>query len=986
MSQYIHEKWGADRGFLGGTVYAICQSDDGYLWIGTERGLVRFDGINFSLIQQPTPASPSIGAVRGLVADGAGDLWVRLDGPHLLLYRDGKFQDVFSGAGLNESAFTAMAEDQSGGLLLAGLSGRIYRYGGGKFSAIPLNETAPSTVISLAETRDRRLWLGTQSDGLLSVTGGIFTNFSKGQAERSVNTLLPAYIGGLWVGTEAGIQRWHDDEFTLLNLRPAVDRFQTLAIVRDRDANLWVGTDRGLLRIAPAGVATMWTSNSSPPQAVTAVYEDRDKNLWFGGPDGIERLQDGFFETYSVQEGLPAENSGPIYVDDAGRTWFAPPSGGLYWLRDHRVQRVSVAGLDRDVIYSITGGDSRVWVGRQHGGLTELIPKGDSYMARTYTRADGLPQDSVYSVYRARDGSVWAGSVSGGVSVLRRGMLSNYTAKNGLASDTINSICEGFDGTMWFATPDGLSSFSGGRWATRLTRDGLPSSSVTTVFEDSRRVLWIGTATGLAYLYSGHIGVPQSLPEPMHEQVLGITEDSRGAMWIATSDHVLRVDHDRLLGGVLRDSDLRSFGVADGLKGVNPDRRDRSLVADRFGGVWISMVQGLAVAHPQRVSGYDAPVFARVESMTAEGNPVDTDGAPKIAAGSRNITINFASSILGRPDRVRFRYRLEGSGQDWSADVVSRQVVYSNLGPGAYRFHILASSGEGFWNGPETVIPFSIEPRFWQTWWFESLCLALSVLSIVMLYRLRMFQVTRQLNIRFQDRLAERTRIAQELHDTLLQGVLSASLQLDVAEEQLPEDSAVKPQLQRVLQLMKMVTVEGRNALRGLRVPDTERGELELAFSRLRQEFLPDERVQYRIVMSGGKRSLRPVVRDEVYRIGREAVVNAFVHAHASSVEVEVEYAGRYLRVLVRDDGVGIDPQVLHRGREGHWGLRGMRERSEGIGASLKLRSRIGAGTEIELTVPSAIAFEGKPGGPISRWISWLNREKFEAAANGKTK
>jgi signal transduction histidine kinase len=249
-----------------------------------------------------------------------------------------------------------------------------------------------------------------------------------------------------------------------------------------------------------------------------------------------------------------------------------------------------------------------------------------------------------------------------------------------------------------------------------------------------------------------------------------------------------------------------------------------------------------------------------------------------------------------------------------------------------------------------------------------------------------MSRLTHQLNLRFQERLAERTRIAQELHDTLLQGVLSASMQLDVAEDQLPEGSPAKPLLGRVLQMMGQVIAEGRNTLQGLRAPDSDTRDLEMALSRVRQEFAVDENIGYRIIAQSTSRPLRPLIRDEVYRIGREAVVNAFLHAKANTVEVEVEYANKYLRILVRDDGCGIDPQVLQAGRDGHWGLPGMRERSEGIGASLRLRSRVGLGTEVELTVPSAIAFEGRPHSPKSNWLAWLSREKLEMPPDHKKK
>jgi signal transduction histidine kinase len=403
-----------------------------------------------------------------------------------------------------------------------------------------------------------------------------------------------------------------------------------------------------------------------------------------------------------------------------------------------------------------------------------------------------------------------------------------------------------------------------------------------------------------------------------------------------------------------------------------------------MGRIWVSLNRGVSVADPRVTANNSVPVMVRIESMSAGGDVIDPNGGPRLPAGIQSIVFDYTGTNMAVPERIKFRYKLDGSHEDWSDIVASRRVVYTNLGPGSYRFHIVASSSDGLWNGPETVIPFDIEPAFWQTWWFRVSCMAVCLLAALALYRIRVFHLTRQLNLRFQDRLAERTRIAQELHDTLLQGVLSASLQLDLAEEQLPDDSPAKPLLQRVLQLMRTVTDEGRNALRGLRAPQTDNRDLELAFSRLRQEFAVNEKIGFRVIVNSTARPVRPMIRDEVYRIGREALVNAFVHAQADSIEVEVEYASRYLRIMVRDDGRGIDPVVLHAGRDGHWGLPGMRERSEGIGASLRLRSRLGAGTEVELTVPGAIAFENESHRSISHWLPWFSREKFKPPANDK--
>jgi signal transduction histidine kinase/streptogramin lyase len=981
MSQYIQDRWGADQGFVGGTVYAICQSDDGYLWIGTERGLVRFDGFTFTLIQHPLGGLSSIGPVRGLVADPEGNLWIRLDGPHLLLYREGRFEDAFARFGLREAAFTAMSKDDEGRLLLSGFSARVFRYKNGEFETVANTREVTGTIISVAETRDEKIWMGTRNSGLFRLSEGKLSDVSGKLTNQCVNALLPSSSGGLWLGTDAGIEYWDGNGVSKPDLPSSMNQLQILTMTKDRDSNVWVGTDHGLVRITWDGAASLDQVNHTQGNAVIAVYEDRDGDLWYGGSRGIERLRNGVFSTYSTAEGLPSNDIGPVYVDLSGRTWFAPLAGGLYWLKDNHVERVTLDGLDHDIVYSISGGGSDVWIGRQRGGLTHLTISGNLFMARTYIKADGLSQNSVYSVHRNRDGTVWAGTVSAGVSRLRDGVFTNYSVANGMASNSINSIVEGSDGTMWFGTQSGITSYVNGHWVNRSALDGLPASNVGTIFEDSKQVLWIATSAGLAFLSGGHIGVPQNLPEPLREQIFGIAEGTSGSLWIATSDHVLRLDRDRLLNGSLDESDIQSYGTADGLRGAEGVRRDRSVIADPLGRVWIGLSGGLAVTDPRPPASDPAPVKVRVESMSVGGNQINLKDSSKIAAGTHSITFKYESTNLSAPERVRFRYRLDGSDQGWSDSVAWRQVIYSNLGPGSYRFHVLASNAEGLWNDPETIVPFSIAPSYWQTSWFRALFLSGCVLTIVALYRLRMHQLTQSLNARFQERIAERTRIAQELHDTLLQGFLSASMQLDVAEDQIADDSPGKPLVGRVLRMMAHVIEEGRNALQGLRSPEAEGSNLETAFSRMRQEFSTEEKIGYRVIAQSAARPLRPLIRDEVYRIGREALANAFLHAKAKSIEVELEYGERYLRILVRDDGCGIDPQVLQAGRGGHWGLPGMRERSEGIGASLKLRSRVGAGTEIELIVPSGIAFEGQSRGRISKGIAWLKHRNFEGGS-----
>ena len=269
-------------------------------------------------------------------------------------------------------------------------------------------------------------------------------------------------------------------------------------------------------------------------------------------------------------------------------------------------------------------------------------------------------------------------------------------------------------------------------------------------------------------------------------------------------------------------------------------------------------------------------------------------------------------------------------------------------------------------------------PAFWQTWWFKALIGLACLLALLALYRLRLRQLTRQMNVRFEERLAERVRIAQELHDTLLQGVISVGMQLHVAADNLPADSPARAPLDRIQQLLGQIIEEGRNTVRGLRLSNTDSLDLEQAFYGIRQEFSLEKPGAFRVVVEGRPRPLHAVIRDDVYCIGREALVNAFRHSRAQNIEVEVKYSDDHLRLLVSDDGDGIDPQVLGSGRDGHWGLSGMRERAERIGAHLKVRSRVTAGTEVELFVPGHVAFEVESSTRRARWLAGWRRRRIE--------
>ncbi|MBZ5574879.1 MAG: hypothetical protein LAO09_23745 [Acidobacteriia bacterium] len=932
LFQYVRENWNTEAKFPGGAVNAIAQTHDGYLWIGTEKGLFRFDGFNFVRVSFASTAGASNVPILGLLTDASGTLWVRVQGSDVVRQKGGKFETVAYGAGPLSSHVTAVSKDRNGAVLISDPVEGTFWFEAENTQRVATPQMLPgsSPVISMAETSDGNIWLGTLGAGLFLLADNRAAAVNAGLPERKINCLLIISNEDLWVGSDNGLYRWNGQEFRREALPSSLGNVQILSLLQDRDSNVWAGTDRGLLRINTKGTSFSEEKELRGNGAINVLFEDREGNVWVGGARGLGRMRDTVFMTFSSATDPRFENTGPVYGDANGRTWFAPGQGGLYAIKDAHVQPGSIAVPANDVVYSIEGRGDEIWIGRQRGGLTHLQWRNGTATSQTFTEADGLAQNSVYAVLESRDGSVWAGTLSGGVSRFRDGRFTTYTAASGLAANTVSSILEARDGAMWFATSNGLSSLSNDQWKSYSTRDGLPSANVNCLFEDSAGVLWSGTSAGLAFLVSRKVQVP-SLPDLLREPIFGIAEDKKGRFWITTSNHVLQVPRDKLLAGNAGTGDIREYGPADGLPSSEGVNRSRSVISDSEGRIWISVKGGLSVVDPSHLASSWPPAIPHVESVMADGKAITPIDSIHVPAVHKRITFTYTALSL---------------------------AVYTNLGPRTYHFHLLASNSYGEWNGSETVVGFEVEPAFWQTWWFRSTLAVLLASIVFVFYRLHLHRLTQQLNLRFEERLAERTRIAQELHDTLLQGFLSASMQLHVAEDQLPADSPAKPLMNRVLTLMGRVIEEGRNAVRGLRSGHDDSSDLGQAFSRVAQELVIQQEVDFRVVMEGLPRALHPIIRDEVYRIGRESLVNAFRHSRASKIEVEVDYSASNLRILIRDNGCGIDPQVLRAGRDGHWGLPGMRERAEKVGAKLRVWSRAAAGTEIELIVPGQVAFQ----------------------------
>ncbi len=747
-----------------------------------------------------------------------------------------------------------------------------------------------------------------------------------------------------------------------------------MTLLRDRDSNIWAGTTRGLLRINSNGVSFSAEDAIRGQGGINAVFEDREGNLWVGGSKGLGRIRDSTFLTYSAAIDSRFERDGPVHADAEGRLWFAPAQGGLYALKNGSIQSIATGIPDNDEVYSIDADGNDLWVGRQHGGLTQLMLHGGALTSKTYTHANGLAQNSVYTVYRGRDGSVWAGTLSGGVSQFKDQRFTNYMMANGLASNTIFSILETRQEKMWFGTSSGLSSLANGQWKSYTTRDGLPSEHVNCLFEDSSGTFWIGTSGGLAAFIGDHFEAPVTWPHGLRDPVLGLAQDKNGWLWIATSNHVLQVRRDKLATATLGASDVREYGAADGLLTAEGVNRSRSVISDSEGKIWFSLGRGISVVDPSHVPDSSQPAIAHVAGVLADDVPVNVTNPVQVPPSPKRIVFAYTAVSLVSPENIRFRYILDGFDRNWSAPVATREAVYTNLGPGSYRFRVIASNSSGLWNGEESAIAVDVQPAVWQTWWFRSALVLLTVCGALLLYRFRLLQLKRQFNVRFEERLAERTRIARELHDTLLQSFQGIAFQLQAARKLLlrKADNATAVLDEAILGTEEAIQ-EGRSAIRDLRPePAAQRNLSELLDAAGRElaraHELDGQAPTYRVLVEGRPRDLSPMLQDEVYRICREMIRNSFTHAAASHIEVEIRYDQDQLRLRVRDDGKGIDPKVLRAGGQpGHFGIPGMRERAQRIGAHLDFWSEVGAGAEVELTVPASLAYQTRRGGHRSR-------------------
>ena len=914
LQQYLHTSWTRSEGQPVPEVNALAQTADGYLWLGTNRGLMRFDGLRFSKPRLPEGTPDQM--VRTLAASRSEYLWVgtrsglaKFDGSRLTR-ASGPF-------GLPSAAANAVLEDRSGKLWFGGATSSKATFAvfdPARSALVPIaGPGVPADVVSLNEDKAGVVWIDSG--------GQIYSCSASGPQYRCEPSRPAGSHGSLHV--------------PLLK-----------AVLHDSDGNFWIGTVGQGLFCLRGGVAERFTQRDGlSSDAVLALLEDREGNIWVGTANGIDRFRQPKVARWSSLQGLAGNVVTAIRTTKSGDLWIATAGGGLDRIRDNRIFRgAPLAGLRRaDVLALFEDARQTLWMGTTRGvgafdGKTfkpvrardgafydhvqafaqdgeGVIWLADSTRGLASIRdgwiapstLSGLPAARVHQLGTDRQGNLWVGYVGGGVVVAGSGGVRSVSVNDGLASGPVQAFYQDSAGSMWVGAAEGVSRLRGGKWLTWTAADGLPAGGVQAFAEDAHGWLWLVTRSGLA---------PVKLADlDERPRARGQGKPRLSLLYYGPNDGVRMPE----IGG-----------VSNSRLAVSPDGR-----------IWLATADGLAVVDPATIRSGHTPPPVIIEPVRLP------PGSTLSAIHGHSVEIEYTALSLTLPEAVRFRYRLEPLESEWVDAGTRREIAYANLAPGSYRFRVTARDEDGIWNSTAAALAFTVAPEFYQTWAFWSSCACLLALGALSLYKARIHR----LRTRFQIVLQERTRLSRELHDTLLQGFAGVVYQLEAATRQMEtQPEAGRRRLAQALEQADRSLREARQALSCMRLTDLENSTLAEAVRRAGERIVDGSSIEFQMEVTGRSRELPYDVQANLFVIAREALNNAVAHGSPGHITVKVDYRGEAVALAVQDNGTGFELDSGHR-KPDHWGLDGMRERARHIGAEFAIQTEPGRGTTVEVVV-----------------------------------
>ncbi|MGH9839420.1 MAG: two-component regulator propeller domain-containing protein [Blastocatellia bacterium] len=732
ITQYVHDVWTVEDGLPQNSILAIIQTRDGYLWLGTWQGLVRFDGVRFTVFDRQNTSEIKSNYIYAFCEDRQGNLWIGTWGG-LLRFRDGKFTNYTTRDGLSGDAVKAIHEDRQGNLWIGTAGGGLNRFSGGRFTSFTSKDgLASDGVEAIHEDRNGNLWVGTwgglsrfKDEQLITYTA------KEGLPNHAVYSICEGQEGGLWLGASSGLYQFKDGKFTRFSEKEGLAHKSVRSVFQDREGNLWVGTEGGGLNRFQDGKFTQFTTKDGlSHDTVWPIYEDREGSLWVGTWGGLNRFRDGILTVFTTKEGLSHDWTRSVCEDRSGNIWIGGYGGGVNRLKDgrftHYTKKDGLSGNIVDVIYADREGT--LWVNTEDGGLSRFK---DGRFTR-YGVKEGLPHDLVSAIHEDREGNLWFGFPDGRLSQLKDGKVTVYGPQNGMSR--IWLIYEDQKRNFWIALEDKLMLFREGEFIDYPTR--YSPFRVTSIYEDRDGNLWMTTrGDGLIRIKDGE-SVAYTTREGLPDNALtAVLEDGRGNLWLGSFRGIFSVSRrelDDFARGKIRAVAPVTYGKADGMRSVECNSQQPSGWKSKDGRLWFPTIKGLVVVDPDNTKLNTLAPPVSIEQVIFQSRPVDLGQRAELPAGRRELEFHYTALSLLDPKKVRFKYRLEGYDEDWIEAGARRVAYYTGLSPGTYRFRVIACNNDGVWNETGAAFELYLRPHFYETRWFYALCALLSAALLVM--------------------------------------------------------------------------------------------------------------------------------------------------------------------------------------------------------------------------------------------------------------
>jgi ligand-binding sensor domain-containing protein/two-component sensor histidine kinase len=955
--------WQTDDGLPQNSVRAIAQTADGYLWVGTQEGLARFDGIRFTPVTEKLVPALRRGFITSLCVGSDGSLWVGCEQAGVFRFKEGRWSQLPSSGGLLSTQPRCLFQAGDGSLWI-GSEGGLLRYRDGNFTTYAEGKEGlgDNSVRSLCEDNKGNLRIATKHGlSTLGPDGKLSTlEIGRDYIGNVLRCVSEDRHGDLWVGSNQGLIWLQENRRVSYGTTEGLPDRIVNTIHADRLGQLWIGTYGGLVRMVNGQVIPPPSRELVYGDLIHVVYEDQEGNLWAGGKDGLYRLTPAHCRTYTTRQGLTHDNVLSVCQDKAGSIWLATWGGGLNCLSGDRITGcVSTNGLKRKKLLALSESrDGSLWVSMDFdGGLTRLGAGCRSLLEMK----DGLADAAIRVIHEDNQGTVWLGT-SRGLKLLKGGKLTVLTAEQGLAGDMVMAIYEDGSGRVWVGTDNGLSCWQSGIFRNYTTNDGLSDNSINALHEDGEGTLWVGTKRGgLNRFKAGKFTSYTTRQGLFSDEIFEILEDDFGYFWLSCRNGIFRIQKKQLAEldeGKIKSLSCVPFGRADGLVSVQCNGVAKPAGwKGRDGRLWFPTVRGV-VAIESSIRPNDQMPPVRIEEVIADRvrlntfeSGVDTERsaarrpglreAPlEIPPGRGELEIHYTALSLQAPEKNHFKYLLEGVDSAWIDAGAQRTARYYNLGPGRYRFRVIACNNDGVWNEAGASLGLIWRPHYWQTWWSKLVLLAFAGLLLTAFYQARVAR------LREIERL--RVQIAANLHDDVGARLTKVAMVTEMVERQTAGQPSINPHIRKISSATREIIQAMDEIVWTINPRNDTLDHLANYIFQYAEEYFQNTTVRCRLDVPPELPDVHISTeeRHNLFMAVKEALNNVLKHSRATEVRLGLWLAEGKLLINIVDNGSGFLPEQT---RVAGNGLANMRQRLEQIGGRLVLETRLGEGTTIRM-------------------------------------